>query len=91
MLPPRIRGTAAKGATLTAVPGIWAWDDADGPINVARQWLRDSTLIAGATGSTYVNGTADAGMTLSLVETASTRAGLRKSASANLIIPTTSP
>ena len=46
---PTIAGVPTVGATLTAVPGIWA------PLatTLAYQWLRDGTAITGATTTTY--------------------------------------
>jgi hypothetical protein len=72
---PLIAGTADVGQTLTVTPGTWTNTD------VARgyQWQRcDATgancvAIAGATTSTYVVSTDDAGETLDVVETATDR------------------
>ena len=58
---PTIGGTAQVGETLTAnTTGI---ADADGLANASftYQWLADDTEISGATGSSYVVATADAG------------------------------
>lgn len=52
-------GPAVHGATLTGSLGDWATGT-----SVAWQWLRDGEAVAGATGATYVLGTADLGARL---------------------------
>lgn len=44
---PSITGTAAVGSTLTVVPGVYT-----NSTSVARAWLADGVVIAGATGTT---------------------------------------
>ncbi|MCJ1685415.1 hypothetical protein MT350_19840, partial [Rathayibacter sp. VKM Ac-2928] len=44
---PTVTGSAAIGGTLTANPGNWGPE----PVNLAYQWKRNGTAIAGATGS----------------------------------------
>ena len=63
---PSIDGTLTVGQTLTANTGTIA--DIDGPavLVFSYQWLRDSTDIAGATGSTYTLVAADFGMVANL-------------------------
>ena len=54
---PFITGTAAQGNVLTCSDGVWIPQ----PISITRQWIRDAnTVIAAATGSTYVLAAADA-------------------------------
>jgi hypothetical protein len=70
--PPVIVGTARQGATLTADRGHWA----GGPSSFTYQWNHcDATgancaPITGAVAPTYVPGTADAGMRLTVTVTA---------------------
>ncbi len=64
---PAITGIAQVGQTLTASPGTWTGS----PTALAYQWLRGSTAISGATGSTYVPVFADVGTTLRAQVTAS--------------------
>jgi hypothetical protein len=70
--PPVIAGTARQGATLTADRGRWA----GGPTSFTYQWNDcDATgancaPIAGAVAPTYVPGTADAGMRITVTVTA---------------------
>ncbi|HXV07901.1 MAG TPA: putative Ig domain-containing protein [Burkholderiales bacterium] len=61
---PTINGTANEGQTLTAdASGI---SDADGLGTFSYQWLRDGSVISGATGSGYVLGDADVGGQMSV-------------------------
>jgi hypothetical protein len=70
--PPAIAGTPHPGATLTADRGRWA----GGPSSFTYQWNHcDATgancaPIAGAVSPTYVPGTADAGMRITVIVTA---------------------
>ncbi|HYZ77335.1 MAG TPA: hypothetical protein VE596_08165 [Gaiellaceae bacterium] len=70
--PPAIAGTARQGATLTADRGRWV----GGPTSFTYQWNHcDATgancaPIAGAVVPTYVPGTADAGMRITVTVTA---------------------
>lgn len=59
---PAINGTAQVGSTLTSTTGAWT----NSPTIYARQWLRGSTPISGATGATYDPVQADVGSTLSV-------------------------
>jgi DNA/RNA endonuclease G (NUC1) len=63
---PTISGTATAGSTLTANAGTWTSGAA-----LAYQWLRDGTVISGATASTYTVATADRGHKLSVKVTGS--------------------
>jgi large repetitive protein len=56
---PSISGTPTVGSTLTANTGTWT-----GSPTFTYQWKRDGVPISGATGSTYVVSSADAGHTL---------------------------
>ena len=52
LVPPTIAGTGAVGSTLTATPGLWAFDAAGPAPVLGVQWLRDGLAIPGATGLT---------------------------------------
>jgi hypothetical protein len=54
---PKISGTAKVGYRLTAVPGTWS----PAPVTLRYQWYRSGVAISGATGSTYLLGSADLG------------------------------
>ena len=54
---PTITGTTTVGKTLTANAGTWT----PAPVNLSYAWRRNGTAISGATASTYVLTTADAG------------------------------
>lgn len=81
---PAIAGTAQVGATLTASPGTWT---GDAPITFAYAWDRCNTsgascsVISGATASTYLLASADAGSTVRVVLTASNAAGIGSASS----------
>nr|WP_246416235.1 carboxypeptidase regulatory-like domain-containing protein [Nocardioides luti] len=77
---PAVTGTAGLGKTLTTTDGAW-------PAGVAltRQWLRDGTAIAGATGSSYVVTLADVGHALSVLVTA-TQAGYSDGSSTSNVV-----
>ncbi len=78
---PTIGGTAQVGETLTAnTTGI---ADADGLANASftYQWLADDTAISGATGSSYVVATADAGKVIKVTVTFTDDAGNEESVS----------
>lgn len=59
-----IDGIATEDQTLTANTG--ALNDNDGLGSFAYQWLRDGSIVDGATSSTYTLGDADAGRTVSV-------------------------
>jgi hypothetical protein len=59
---PSVSGSASVGATLTVSDGTIAGFPT--PTVTARQWTRDGADISGATGSTYVAVSADAGHTI---------------------------
>lgn len=60
---PSITGTAQAGQTLTAGNGTWTGTPSP---TLARQWLRDTTPISGATGATYVVQAGDVGSVIRL-------------------------
>jgi hypothetical protein len=72
VIAPTITGTPKLGTTLTADRGRWA----GGPSSYTYQWNHcdasgaNCTPLAGATGQTYVPGTADAGTTINVTVTA---------------------
>jgi calcineurin-like phosphoesterase family protein len=76
--PPTVAGVLEQGQTLTADPGSWS---GTGPISYSYRWRRCDTTggtcadIAGATGKTYLLGTADIGATLRVAVTATSAAG----------------
>jgi hypothetical protein len=76
--PPTISGTPTLGSTLTATSGSWT---GDAPITFAYQWRRCDDAgaacsdISGATGSTWVVSSDDAGHTLRVQVTALNAAG----------------
>jgi hypothetical protein len=70
--PPVISGTATVGSTLTSTVGNWTYV----PTSYAYQWLRGgTTMIAGATASTYTLAAADSGQNISMRLTATNAAG----------------
>jgi hypothetical protein len=81
---PTIAGSAAVGKTLTATSGSWA---GDAPITFTYQWRRCDTAgascadIVGATGTTRVVVTADAGSTLRVRVKASNSVGSAEASS----------
>jgi hypothetical protein len=82
--PPTVSGTPQVGQTLTAGTGAWT----GGPASFAFQWQRCDASgvscvdIGGATGGTYVVGSADVGSTLRVVVTATNAAGSASASSA---------
>jgi hypothetical protein len=68
VVPPAIMGTPQLGQTLTADRGRWA----GGPSAFTYQWNHCDAAgaIAGAVAPTYVPGTADAGMRITVTVTA---------------------
>ena len=87
LAPPEIAGTPAVGGTLTAVPGLWAYDGAEGSPAISRQWRRDGADIAGETAPTHAVAADDRGTTLDLVETATGATGSRQTAGPPVAIP----
>lgn len=83
---PSIAGTTLVGSTLTLTAGTWGGTL---PITLAYQWLRDGQVISGATGTTYVTVSADAGMFIQVRETATNTQS--NSNVSNAITPTLAP
>ncbi|GGD07475.1 Ig-like domain repeat protein [Nocardioides daphniae] len=59
---PVVSGTGAVGTTLASTPATWDRDD----VTATYQWLRDGTVISGATGETYPVVAADLDKALTL-------------------------
>jgi len=59
---PTISGKTRVGKTLTANPGAWG----PAPVTLTYQWLRNGSVIAGATGTTYKLKNADKGKRISV-------------------------
>ncbi len=77
---PVISGTTTVGSTLTVTDGTWS-----GSPTLTRRWQRCTTTcanITGATGTTYVLVSADAGRQLQVVVTATNSAGTATATSA---------
>ncbi|NQX28342.1 hypothetical protein HQQ81_13430 [Microbacteriaceae bacterium VKM Ac-2854] len=64
---PKISGTLEVGQTLTATPGNWG----PAPVDLAYQWNRNGTAIAGATNPSYGLTSADAGTSITVTVTGS--------------------
>lgn len=58
---PAVSGAAATGSRLTAKPGTWTTGT-----SFTYQWYADAAAVAGATGSTFVPSTAQAGKRISV-------------------------
>jgi hypothetical protein len=85
--PPEIGGTAEVGGTLSCSRGTWSGD----PTSFARAWLRDGSVLAGRTGSTYDVVAADAGHALRCRVTATNRGGSASATSAAVVVDGTPP
>jgi hypothetical protein len=81
---PVISGTPAVGQTLSCADGLWT---GIGKLEYTRQWLRDGTPIAGASGSTYAVQAADVGHGLSCEVTAKNEIGSVNATSNVLTVP----
>lgn len=64
---PIISGTAATGATLTAVPGTWQ----PAPVSLMYQWKANGAAISGATASTFIPTNTQIGTAISVTVTGS--------------------
>jgi surface antigen len=64
---PVVSGTAKVGQKLTATPGTWSRKS----VTVTYQWFSGATAVDGATGSTYVARSSDAGRPLAVRVTGS--------------------
>jgi hypothetical protein len=80
--PPTISGNATQGRTLSASTGTWT----NAPTSFGYQWQRCNTGacqdVSGATGSTYLLGTADVGSTVLVSVTAANASGSASATSA---------
>lgn len=81
---PKVSGSAQVGKTLTALPGAWG----PGGVALAYQWIRGSSVIDGATGSTYAVQPADVGSALkvAVTGTADGVAAVSKTSAATLVV-----
>jgi len=79
---PVLTGTATSGSTLSVTTGSWTGS----PSSYTYQWRRNSTVIAGATASTYVLTATEVGqlITVHVVASNGTNSG---SANSNAIGP----
>jgi hypothetical protein len=66
------------GSTLQSSPGVWNYNG----LKLAYQWLRASSPIAGATGTSYTTVTADKTNTISCMVTATNAKGTTPATSA---------
>jgi hypothetical protein len=85
---PSIGGAAQQGQTLTANPGVWN----GAPSGFTYQWNRCTggtcAAISGATGTTYLVGTADSGSTLEVTVTGANTASSSSATSvATAVVP----
>lgn len=78
---PAITGTTVTGQTLTVSNGTWTGKPAP---TFARQWKRNGTNIASATGTTYVLVAADEGATITATVTATNSVGNASATSAGV-------
>lgn len=79
---PSINGTPAPGQHLTCKSGVTA-----SGVTLTYAWLRDTQVIAGANGSTYLLATADISHHLQCRVTASTTEGAKSATSAFVTVP----
>lgn len=84
---PVISGSLAVGSTLTTTDGTWTGSPTP---TFTYQWKRAGTNIGGATASTYVTVTADAGQAITCAVTGTNTAG-NASAGSNTLTPTLAP
>lgn len=80
---PRVSGVATVGSTVKVIPGPWGTTTKSG-VSQSFQWLRGSTPIAGATGSTYVLTAADRGQVVRVRVTGSATGFWARSVTATL-------
>ena len=83
---PVISGSAVEGSTLTAEPGLWVYDTADGTTTVTAIWQADGVDISGETGTTYVTVGGDVGALITYEEEATNSAGTRTSDSNGITV-----
>jgi hypothetical protein len=82
---PTVSGDTSIGSTLTTTNGTWNSDDAYAPTSYSYQWKRSGSTISGATSSTYVTVSADAGSTITCEVTATNQRGSTPVTSSNSI------
>jgi fibronectin type 3 domain-containing protein len=88
-LAPEVSGTPALGNTLNCSTGGWSGHPAP---SFTYQWLRDGTIIAGATANTYIVVEADQGDSLACKVTATNSAGQASALSSNTLrVPGSKP
>jgi hypothetical protein len=81
---PAISGAARIGQVLTASTGTWSGASS---LSYAYQWLRSGSPINGATGSSYLVSTSDAGKVITVRVTASARAASTSAVSTGVAVP----
>lgn len=84
---PSITGTPRVGDVLNVTPGDWP-----AGVSLAYRWLRNGTVISGATGASYTVTAADLGTTLSVAVTASLAgfaSSIQTSAATSSVMPGT--
>jgi hypothetical protein len=74
---PKAPGGTAPGDMITTIPGLWAYEEADGTIEFSRQWYRGADPIDGATGGTYTVQEGDEAEGIRFLTQASNNAGIR--------------
>ena len=79
---PVVTGTPAVGQTLSCSQGVWF----NSPTSYTYQWLRDGTVISGATASTYVVVSGDLGHSISCTVTATNAFGSTPATSNAVVI-----
>lgn len=90
-------GSPSVGETLTSIPGLWIYDDANGSPSVAAQWQSDTNgngnfvAIGGATANSLTLSGAEDGDTVRMIETATDLAGVRGAVSNALAVGATGP
>jgi VCBS repeat-containing protein len=82
--PISINGTAKEDETLTVVLGS---DPDGGPSGATYQWLRDGSVISGATASTYIVSNADVGHALSVTASYTDGQGFAEAVTSNRTVP----
>ena len=87
-IPPLFGTAATVGGTILAAPGVWTGTPTP---TYSYQWQRGTTDIGGATNSTYVAQSADAGSTLRVVVTGTNSVGNATGTSANTSAVTMAP
>jgi hypothetical protein len=80
---PALMGTAAVGQVLTCSQGSWLHE----PTYLLYQWLRNGTVIAGQTGTTYTLQAADQDRSITCSVTAGNGAGATIATSKAVVIP----